>query len=158
MRRLGPPPTGNDCDPAHVLVPGARLYRHHTGSELDWPAKTVKAGVHGPPGGEHIVIFDDGSFRYLTVRECAALQGFPDDYVLPMYRTQAMRLLGNAVPVTLAQAIGAQLAKTLGHEPKQEAGAPNGFSWKSVHQRAVRDLPSGELIHGNIPDRVTADR
>lgn len=114
-QRLGAPHDENGGDLSHVSVPGARLYRNHTGSVLDWPAKTVKAGVHGSPGGEHIVVLDDGSYRYLTVRECAALQGFPDDYVWPQYRTQAMRLLGNAVPVTLAEAVGKQLAEALGH-------------------------------------------
>lgn len=115
LRRLGPPRDDPRVS-SHVFVPGARLYRKHTGSVLDWPAKTVKAGVHGCPGGEHIVLLDDGSYRYLTVRECAALQGFPDDYVLPELRTLAMRQLGNAVPVALADAVGKSLAEVLTHE------------------------------------------
>lgn len=117
-RLFGPPGEENVNDPSHVFVPGARLYRNHTGSALDWPAKTVKAGVHGPPGGEHIVILDDGSYRYLTVRECAALQGFPDNFVWPQARSQAMRLLGNAVPVGLAGALGKELAMVLSHSRK----------------------------------------
>lgn len=113
-RRLGPPHTGPEPDPSgHNFVPGARLYSRHTGSRLDWPGKTVKAGVHGCPGGEHIMIADNGSIRYLTVRECAALQGFPDDYSLPTVRTQAMRQLGNAVPVDLAEALGRQMVEVL---------------------------------------------
>jgi DNA (cytosine-5)-methyltransferase 1 len=115
LKRLGPPGSRPE-DPSHVLVPGARLYEKHTGSVLDWPAKTVKAGVHGCPGGEHIVIQDDGTHRYLTVRECAALQGFPDNYVLPSRRTHAMLQLGNAVPVVLAEAVGLALAEVLRHE------------------------------------------
>jgi DNA (cytosine-5)-methyltransferase 1 len=101
------------ADQAHVLVPGARLYAKHTGSRLDWVAKTVKAGVHGTPGGEHILLLDDGSHRYLTVRECAALQGFPTRYKLPDKRTPAMRQLGNAVPVAVAEALGKRLAAAL---------------------------------------------
>jgi DNA (cytosine-5)-methyltransferase 1 len=114
-RQLGPPARsrGAAADPNHVFVPGARLYSKHRGSALDWPAKTVKAGVHGSPGGEHIVVRDTGSFRYLTVRECAALQGFPKRYVLPELRSRAMRQLGNAVPVPLAESIGRQLAEVL---------------------------------------------
>lgn len=100
-------------DPAHVLVPGARLYPKHTGSRLDWVAKTVKAGVHGTPGGEHIVLLDDGNHRYLTVRECAVLQGFPTRYTLPEKRTPAMRQLGNAVPVAVAKALGRRIVDTL---------------------------------------------
>jgi len=96
-------------------VPDARLYPKHTGSKLDWPAKTVKAGVHGCPGGEHIVVFDDGSHRYFTVRECGLLQGFPRKYAFPVLRTPAMRQIGNAVPVPVAAAVGAQLVKVLGN-------------------------------------------
>jgi DNA (cytosine-5)-methyltransferase 1 len=115
VRGVGPPRErkSDAPDPAHVFVPGARLYARHTGSRLDWVAKTVKAGVHGSPGGEHILLLDDGSHRYLTVRECALLQGFPPDYELPSQRTPAMRQLGNAVPVAVAEAIGRQLSATL---------------------------------------------
>jgi DNA (cytosine-5)-methyltransferase 1 len=100
-------------DPSHYLVPGARLYERHTGSKLDWPAKTVKAGVHGCPGGEHIVILDDGTHRYFTVRECGLLQGFPSGYVFADHRSNAMRQIGNAVPVPVATAVGEQLAEVL---------------------------------------------
>ncbi len=112
---LGPPAESADAtrDHAHVLVPGARLYPKHTGSRLDWVAKTVKAGVHGTPGGEHIILLDDGTHRYLTVRECALLQGFPPRYALPLKRTPAMRQLGNAVPVAVAEALGEQLDAVL---------------------------------------------
>jgi DNA (cytosine-5)-methyltransferase 1 len=107
---LGAP--GGD-DPSHSPVPGARLYPRHKGSILDWPGKTVKAGVHGCPGGEHIVLLDDGSHRYLTVRECSTLQGFPKDFNLPVLRTLAMRQIGNAVPVALSEAVGRQLKKVV---------------------------------------------
>jgi DNA (cytosine-5)-methyltransferase 1 len=114
VSRLGPPlKDGAKGDAAHVAVPGARLYKKHAGSVLDWPGKTVKAGVHGCPGGEHIVLLDDGSHRYLTVRECAVLQGFPDDYNLPTLRTHAMRQLGNAVPVALSEAVGSRLMQVV---------------------------------------------
>lgn len=100
-------------DPWHMFVPDARLYDKHTGSKLDWPAKTVKAGVHGCPGGEHIVVFDDGTHRYFTVRECGLLQGFPDDYAFATLRTPAMRQIGNAVPPPVAEAVGERLAEVL---------------------------------------------
>ncbi len=118
MRQLGTPARSIrvTSDPAHVYVGGARLYDKHTGSRLDWPAKTVKAGVNGSPGGEHIVVHDSGYFRYLTVRECAQLQGFPRRYELPGLRGKAMRQLGNAVPVPLAEAMGSKIAEVLNDE------------------------------------------
>lgn len=97
----------------HKGVPGARLYRGHTGNRLDWPAKTVKAGVHGSPGGEHILLRDDGGYRYLTVRECARLQGFPDDWVFEGPRSETMRQIGNAVPVPVARLMAHMAVRTL---------------------------------------------
>src|SRR6266511_1349585 len=129
LATLGPPGTSVESavDPAHVFVPGARLYRRHTGSPLDWVAKTVKSGVHGSPGGEHIVLLDDGSHRYLTVRECAVLQGFPATYELPKLRTPAMRQLGNAVPVTVAEAVGSRLREVLRNDrARGRGGARDG--------------------------------
>ena len=64
----------------HVYIPGARPYKGHTGSQLDRPAKTLKAGDHGVPGGENTVTDASGEFRYLTVRESARVQTFPDDW------------------------------------------------------------------------------
>jgi len=89
----------------HYGWPGARIYRGHTPNELDRPAKTVKAGVHGVPGGETVLRRDDGSVRYLTVREVARIMTFPDDWWLAGPRGEQMRQLGNAVPVTLGQAM-----------------------------------------------------
>lgn len=98
----------------HIAVDGARIYPGHSGSVLDWPAKSVKAGVHGVPGGEHIVVADDGSIRYMSVRECARLQGFPDDYVFVGPRSETMRQIGNAVPVALGQVMAEAVAQRLG--------------------------------------------
>lgn len=99
----------------HRLVPGARAYQGHTGSPLDEPAKTLKAGDHGVPGGENMIAFEDGRVRYFTVRESARLQTFPDDYSFFGSWTESMRQLGNAVPVTLgkvvAEGIHARLQK-----------------------------------------------
>lgn len=91
--------------PNHNFISGGKTYTGHTGSPLDEPAKTLKAGDHGVPGGENMVALPDGSVRYFTVRESARLQTFPDDYVFNASWTEAMRQLGNAVPVTLAEIV-----------------------------------------------------
>jgi DNA (cytosine-5)-methyltransferase 1 len=89
----------------HQFNPGARAYPGHTGSPLDEPAKALKAGDHGVPGGENMLVRDDGSLRYFSVRESARLQTFPDDFRFHGSWTEIMRQLGNAVPVTLAEVV-----------------------------------------------------
>ena len=97
----------------HIFIPGARIYPGHTGSPMDEPAKTLKAGDHGVPGGENMLARKDGSVRYFTVREAARLQTFPDEYVFRGSWTETMRQLGNAVPVLLAETVARSVAQTL---------------------------------------------
>jgi DNA (cytosine-5)-methyltransferase 1 len=97
----------------HFVIDGARSYPGHTGSPLDEPAKTLKAGVHGVPGGENMLALPDGSVRYFTIRESARLQTFPDSFVFPNSWTESMRQIGNAVPVLLAEKIATKLKATL---------------------------------------------
>jgi DNA (cytosine-5)-methyltransferase 1 len=97
----------------HWTVPGARIYVGHAGSRLDWPSKTIKAGVHGVPGGENVLVDDDGGLRYYTLRETARLQTFPDEHHFEGARLHATRQIGNAVPCDLAEAVAAPLFKLL---------------------------------------------
>ncbi len=102
-----PPPTKSEFIAGHWQHTGAKAYRNHTGSNMDEPAKALKAGDHGVPGGENMVANRWGNVRYFTVREMARLQGFPDDFnVLGSWKA-ATRQLGNAVPTIMAQRIGA---------------------------------------------------
>lgn len=97
----------------HTGIPGARSYFGHSGSAYDLPAKTLKAGGHGVPGGENMLARDDGTVRYFTVRESARLQTFPDSYVFRSSRTEAMRQIGNAVPVAVAELFARRLHRLL---------------------------------------------
>ena len=106
---LGEPDGRNN----HILQPGARVYKGHTGSPLDEPAKALKAGDHGVPGGENMMVRDDGSVRYFTLREAARLQGLPDDYEFPRSWSESMRQLGNAVPCQLSKAVGLSIREAL---------------------------------------------
>jgi DNA (cytosine-5)-methyltransferase 1 len=111
----------------HVLQPGARQYAGHTGSPIDMPAKTLKAGDHGVPGGENMMLLPSGRVRYFTVRESARLQTFPDGYELHGGWSEAMRQLGNAVPVMLAQIVAGSIAEHL--ELARVRGALNVSPW-----------------------------
>lgn len=97
----------------HRFQPGARSYPGHTGSPLDEPAKTLKAGVHGVPGGENMLLRPDGSVRYFTVRESARLQTFPDNFRFHGAWSETMRQLGNAVPVELANIVARSVKRHL---------------------------------------------
>jgi DNA (cytosine-5)-methyltransferase 1 len=107
----------------HVLKIGARSYAGHTGSDYDWPSKTIKAGGHGVPGGENMIRYADGIVRYLTVFEAKRIQTFPDDFKFEGAWGEAMRQIGNAVPVLLAQTIGMQLAAMLNKKTTVRASA-----------------------------------
>ncbi|RCV51408.1 DNA cytosine methyltransferase [Marinitenerispora sediminis] len=111
--------------PDHVGWPGARIYDGHTPNELDKPAKTVKAGVHGVPGGESVMLLDDREenpdapgelryvYRYMTVRETARVMTFGDKWQLRGPRGERMRQLGNAVPVRLGEVFAKAVAGAL---------------------------------------------
>ena len=122
-----PPPEDYKETPGvlnHWGIPGARTYPGHTGSWIDAPAKTIKAGVHGVCGGEAMIRFHDDSLRYLTIRESAAIQSFPAWYEFPGTRTAMMRAIGNAVAVDVATTIEKHLRKTTGLRADPEGGLP----------------------------------
>lgn len=104
-----PEPHLNHSIVDHVLKTGAKIYPGHTGSEIDWPSKTIKAGGHGVPGGENMIKFSDGTVRYFTVYEAKILQTFPKDFMVSGAWGEAMRQIGNAVPILLAEKIGSCL-------------------------------------------------
>jgi DNA (cytosine-5)-methyltransferase 1 len=95
--------------PEHILREGARIYPGHTGSYIDLPSKAIKAGVHGVPGGENMIKYPDGTVRYFTTFEAKKIQTFPDQYRISGSWTEAMRQIGNAVPVQLGEIIGKSL-------------------------------------------------
>ncbi len=106
-------PREKSSDQNHVSQPGAKSYPGHTGSPLDEPAKALKAGDHGVPGGENMLRHPNGRVRYFTLREAARIQTFPDDYYFPGSWTESMRQLGNAVPVELAHVVANSVASKI---------------------------------------------
>lgn len=80
--------------------------------ELDGISRTLSARYH--KDGSEILIPQNGKNpRRLTPRECARLQGFPDNFVIPVSDTQAYRQFGNSVAVPVIRAVGKNLIKSL---------------------------------------------
>jgi len=112
-----PDPRKSQLISDHIFKDGARSYPGHTGSEIDWPSKTIKAGGHGVPGGENMIRFEDGFIRYLTVYEAKLLQTFPKDFKVTGAWGEAMRQIGNAVPVLLAEKVGRSIYSLISKGP-----------------------------------------
>lgn len=69
-------------------------------AEPDGVSRTLSARYY--KDGSEILIGQDGKNpRRLTPRECARLQGFPDNFVIPVSDTQAYKQFGNSVVVPL---------------------------------------------------------
>lgn len=86
--------------------------------EPDKPAPTIRAEHHGNIEGHYRTINknnpdDVNNWRRLSVRECARLQSFPDNFVFPCTATYAYRQVGNAVPPVFAWHIAKNIYEIL---------------------------------------------
>lgn len=65
--------------------------------------------------GQEILV-DQGSDknpRKLTPRECARLQGFPDNFIIPVSNTQAYKQFGNSVAVPVVRAVAKRILEEM---------------------------------------------
>lgn len=82
-------------------------------TDLNGISRTISARYY-KDGAEILVPQGDKlNPRRLTPRECARLQGFPDNYIIPVSDNQAYKQFGNSVTVPLIQAVGKQVVKSL---------------------------------------------
>lgn len=56
---------------------------------------------------------NDRDIRKMTPREWARLQGYPDDFELPLADTHLYKLLGNTVTVPVIRAIAEKIGEVL---------------------------------------------
>lgn len=120
-------------DPAQKKYSKAKYLPHGQGNievKLDSIAPTIRSEHHGniefrrlsaENGGKNVQELTDGlEQRRLTVRECARIQTFPDDYefILPktsenasVSASDAYKIIGNAVPCVLAYNIAMRLTE-----------------------------------------------
>ena len=84
------------------------LYKYHealTRYHSKRPSLTINTG--------HRSHFHYKWNRIPTVRECARLQSFPDDFIFYGNQSDQFKQVGNAVPPILGEAIARQLKKYL---------------------------------------------
>lgn len=90
----------------------------------DLPSPTIRAEHHGNIEGHYRTLDgkplndDYSNARRLSVRECARLQSFPDNFVFPVSAAQAYKQIGNAVPPVLAWHIAQGVATMLNQVQK----------------------------------------
>lgn len=80
---------------------GERFLIAYYGNEPDGRSLTRPLGTV-TTRDRHALVEGD-RLRMLSVDECRAAMGFPESYVLPDRKTDAMKMLGNAVPPPLAR-------------------------------------------------------
>lgn len=108
VRLMHTPPGGDRRDwPPHLLLNCHKRDVGYTDTygrlSADAPAKTLTTKCFSVSNGRFAHPTQN---RGLSVREAAALQTFPDDFIFEGTLTQAARQVGNAVPVKFAAALG----------------------------------------------------
>ena len=121
-------------DPSQMKYSKAKYMGAHcqgqTEIKLDSVGPTIRSEHHGnieyrrlnlEHGGKHLAELECGlPERRLTIRECARLQTFPDDYQFILKKTEqnksvsasdAYKIIGNAVPCVLAYNIAKNIEK-----------------------------------------------
>ena len=106
-----PEPEKGQHIPNHVCSRYKLTFNGHLGHRFinpDLPAPMVTG--RGDEKGGVVVLHHPGNHRRMSVRELAAVQSFPDDFVFEGTRTSAYRQIANAVPPRLGYAIGVMLS------------------------------------------------
>jgi len=136
-----------DAKRARLLKPGQRMrdlpeelwhksYRKRAYRRVMDGTPTERRG--GPPAGIRRLVADEPSKaitsgalrdfvhptedRPLTIRECARIQTFPDEFVFLGTQSEKIQMIGNAVPVRLAEIIAKNLKEDLSRNKKTKTG------------------------------------
>jgi DNA (cytosine-5)-methyltransferase 1 len=95
--------------------------------------------------------------RSFTPREAARVQTFPDWFVFPAPRTHSFRLIGNAVPPLIAEAVGLGILRYFTAQQASQNTATSGNESPNVAALAPGRLPKRSEFIADIPaDRADA--
>lgn len=81
-------------------------------ADLNGISRTMSARYY-KDGAEILIPQKNKNPRRLTPRECARLQGFPDNFIIPVSDNQAYKQFGNSVVSPLMQAVGKNLVEEI---------------------------------------------
>mgnify|MGYP002633144504 CR=1 FL=1 len=81
-------------------------------ADLDKPSNTIVAR-YGKDGKECLIPQRGKNPRMLTPRECARLQGFPEEFVISASKTNAYRQFGNSVAIPVIRKIAEKIIKLI---------------------------------------------
>lgn len=116
---------------------------------IDEPAPTMR-GVNRPvpkgyPGHPNDPIQINPDVRALTTKERSLIQTFPDTFRWEGSKTDMEQMIGNAVPVKLAEFVARALIEYIQNNKNNET-APGFYSWlidsKGYSERAAKDVLS----------------
>ncbi|MCD6369705.1 MAG: DNA cytosine methyltransferase [Thermoproteales archaeon] len=96
--------------PPELWLPCHRRHGGHNDvfGRLAWnrPSNTITTGCWNPSKGRFVHPEQD---RGLSLRECARLQGFPDDFTFHGPPTSVAKQIGNSLPPPLAEAVARKI-------------------------------------------------
>lgn len=108
-------------------------------ADLNMPSRTIRAA-----STPDWIQCADG-LRRLTWRECAALQGFPDNWLFQGGNTSRFRQIGNAVQGHIGEAIARALRDAL---QQAETDRPTSAPWPSNFHKRVRYTAMEAHVNG----------
>ncbi len=87
----------------------------------NFPVKTLVSTYHKIQRLTGTFVKDgDTGLRLLSENECKAIMGFPNDFIIPVSRTQMYRQFGNSVAVPVVSKIAKEIKATLSDSKKEK--------------------------------------
>ena len=139
----------NDQLPFEYYYRHPRNYNRRAVFSIDEPAPTMR-GVNRPvpkgyPGHPNDACPINDDIRALTTKERAMIQTFPDSFIWEGSKTDVEQMIGNAVPVKLAEFVAKSLVEYIQSCMQIEIN-PDFLDWlineKKYTERAAKDVIS----------------
>ncbi len=118
-----------------------RSYARRGIFSIDEPSPTIR-GVNRPipkgyPGHSGDTLPSSENIRSLTTQERALIQTFPKNFILPGCKTDIEQVIGNAVPVNLAEYVAKCLARYI-QGGGQDTSRQTSIFQKGSHYNTIK--------------------